>query len=103
MQPREFAAYHLAALEADEVRHNLILAILARLAADASPEIRHWTLGPPGQCAVQEPGWPIVIADLDAAQCRRLAEQTRDLDYPGVVGPGLTAKWFADRAVQHGI
>jgi len=103
MQPREFAVYHLAALEADEARYNLILAILARLAADAPSDIQHWTLGSPGQCAVQEPGWPIAIANLGQAECRQLAEQTKELDYPGVVGPGLTAKWFAERAVQLGI
>lgn len=48
MQPREFADYHRAALEIDEARHNLILAILGRIAKDEPPDIRRWTLGTPG-------------------------------------------------------
>ncbi len=61
MQPREFADYHRVALEADEVRHNVILGILGRVAAGDEPQFRHWTLGSPGQCAVQTPPYPIVL------------------------------------------
>jgi RimJ/RimL family protein N-acetyltransferase len=103
MQPREFVDFHLPALEANQVRHNVALAILSRISADPSQEFRHWTLGAPGQCAVQTPGWPILLCDLDESQCRVLAEQTRDFDYPGVVGPDLTAGWFADRAGELGV
>ncbi len=31
MEPRDFADYHRAALERNEVRHNVILAMLARI------------------------------------------------------------------------
>ena len=37
MQPREFAAYHLPALERDEAKHNLIVAVLGRLASENHP------------------------------------------------------------------
>jgi hypothetical protein len=67
MQPHDFVEYHLAALEADEARHNLILFILARLVSDASVDIRQWSLGAPGQCAVQWPNRPIVLGDVDEA------------------------------------
>jgi RimJ/RimL family protein N-acetyltransferase len=103
MQPRDFADHHRPALERDEVRHNVILASLGRLAAEDAPDLRRWTLGAPGECAVQTPGYPIMLGEVTAAQCRALAEETCDLDYPGVVGPDQTARWFADRAVELGV
>ena len=103
MQPREFAEYHRSALEIAEARHNVILAILGRVAKDEPPDIRQWILGAPGQCAVQVPEYPIVLGELENSHCRALAEQTMELDYPGVVGPDLTAKRFADRAVELGL
>jgi len=103
MDAASFAAYHQPALEADEVRHNVILAILARAAAGELPGLAMWTFGEPGRCAVKMPRMPILIANLDEANCRRLAEITTDLDYAGVVGPDLTARWFADRAAALGL
>jgi predicted GNAT family acetyltransferase len=97
MDAVEFAAYHAPTLEADEVRHCLLLAILARAAAGV-PDLALWTLGGPGRCAVQMPGMAIVFGEPAEADCRRLAEITADRDYRGVVGPDLTAEWFADRA-----
>jgi RimJ/RimL family protein N-acetyltransferase len=94
----DFLEYHRPALERDEVRHNLILANL-----DHPPELRQWTLGAPGACAVQTPGFPIVLGELTPAQCRALADETRVLDYPGVVGPDRTAFWFAERAIELGL
>jgi len=100
---RDFATYHAPALEQDEVRHNLLLASLGRLALEPSSNLRCWTFGPPGACGVQSPGYPIVLGELDRAQCRSFAEETRDLDYPGVVGPDQTAHWFAERAAALGL
>jgi hypothetical protein len=40
VQPLGFAAYHLPALERDEVRHNLIVAVLGRMAGDKPPELQ---------------------------------------------------------------
>jgi predicted GNAT family acetyltransferase len=45
----------------------------------------------------------IILGALDEHQCRKLAELTGHSDYPGVIGPDLTARWFADRAVQLGV
>jgi hypothetical protein len=84
MQPSEFAAYHLPALERDEARYNLIVAVLGRLAGENSPELLWWSLGEPGRCAIKAPGYPIVLGDVNAAQCHALAEITRSLDYPAV-------------------
>jgi RimJ/RimL family protein N-acetyltransferase len=103
MQPREFAEYHSSALEIDEARHNVLLAILGRIAKDELPDIRQWSLGAPGQCAVQVPPYPIMLGELEDTHCRALAERTTELDYPGVVGPDLTAKCFADRAMELGL
>jgi RimJ/RimL family protein N-acetyltransferase len=103
VEPRNFVEHHRPALERDEVRHNVILTNLDRLALDPSPNLRRWSLCTPGACAVQTPGYPIVLGELTQAQCRALAEETRDLDYPGVVGPEGTAPWFAERAAELGL
>jgi RimJ/RimL family protein N-acetyltransferase len=100
---QNFLAEHLPALEQDEVKHNLILASLGRLAIEPSSNLRLWTLGSAGACAIQSPGYPIVLGELDQAQCCVLAEETQDLDYPGVVGPDRTAPWFVERAVALGL
>jgi RimJ/RimL family protein N-acetyltransferase len=100
---QSFLARRLTALEQDEVKHNLILASLGRLAIDPSSNLRLWTLGPADACAIQSPGYPIVLGALDQAQCCALAEETRELDYPGVVGPDRTAPWFVERAVALGL
>jgi GNAT superfamily N-acetyltransferase len=103
MQPREFAEFHLEALEANEARHNVLLAILDAIIDGSLPGFRIWTLGASGQCAAQTAQRAIVLGELDARQCRALAEATETLDYPGVVGPDLTAQWFVDRAAGLGI
>src|SRR5215831_11216043 len=95
----DFAEHHRPSLERDEVRHNLILSILDRLALDPAPNLRRWSLGASGACAAQSPGYPIVLGELTQAQCSTLAWETRDLDYPGIVGPEQTASWFAERAI----
>lgn len=99
----KFIAYHLPALERNEVRHNLLVASFDRLARGLAPNLRCWTLGAPGACAVQTPGWPIVLGELDHGQCHTLAEATAALDYPGVVGPDETAPWFAAHAGGLGV
>jgi GNAT superfamily N-acetyltransferase len=98
-----FIAQHRPALERDEARHNVLLAILDRMAADERSSTRRWTLGEAGACAAQAPGYPVVLGELSETQCHALAEQTRELDYPGVVGPEHTATWFVDRATALGI
>jgi predicted GNAT family acetyltransferase len=45
----------------------------------------------------------IVLGALDEGQCRKLAELTAHTDYPGVIGPDLTARWFTDRAQELGL
>ncbi len=103
VETRNFVERHRPALERDEVRHNLILANLDRLALDPPPNLRQWSLCAPGACAVQSPGYPVVLGELSQAQCRALAEETRNLDYPGVVGPEEKAAWFAERAAELGL
>jgi predicted GNAT family acetyltransferase len=45
---------------------------------------------------------PIVLGELVEAQCRRLADLTKDIEYPGVVGPDETARYFAEHAGAFG-
>jgi RimJ/RimL family protein N-acetyltransferase len=103
VETRDFIEHHYPMLERDEVRHNLILSTLDRLALDPHCNLRRWSFGAAGACAAQSPGYPIVLGELSRAQSRALAEETRDLDYPGVVGPEQTAPWFAERALQLGL
>ena len=103
MEIKDFAQYHAPALETNEARHNLILAIVARAVSDPAYALRTWSLGAAGACAVQNPRWPIVLGELQEQQCCALAEQVRDIDFPGVVGPDRTASWFADCAGEFGI
>lgn len=103
MDPADFDADHRPALEADEVRQNLMLAILERAVKEKPADFMSWTLGGPGACAVKTAGWPILLGDVSEAQCRTLAEETSSLDYPGVIGPDLTAPWFVAQARARGL
>lgn len=47
--------------------------------------------------------YPIILGELQHAQCRAFAEQTLDLDYPGVVGIDPIVSWFVERAVERGV
>jgi hypothetical protein len=69
MQRLDFAAFHEAALEADEIRHSHLLSIIGRLGAHPREgEIKTWTLGGPGACSAQTPGYPIVLGNLSKAE-----------------------------------
>ena len=103
MQLSAFLNLHRPALEEDQVRHNLMLGLLAAALDRPEPEVRLWSLGGPGQCAVQTPGRAVILGNLREDQCRRFAEETIDLELPGVLGPDGTAIWFAQRASELGV
>lgn len=104
MTPSEFASFHGLALEAQETRHSLLLTMIARLSDKAAQgATRFWTLGEPGQCAMQSLGFPIVLGNVTSEQCSRLAEITLSCAYPGVVGPDETARQFAAHAKGLGV
>jgi predicted GNAT family acetyltransferase len=94
----EACARHLPALEADEVRHNLLVSIVAGARDEPNRVVGYWDLGAPGACAAQVPGRPIVLGDLTRAQCADLAERVAGLAFPAVLGPDDTADWFVARA-----
>jgi RimJ/RimL family protein N-acetyltransferase len=94
MQLAKFIDYHRPTLEANEAKYNLILGILG---SPSAPGLQLWTLDGPGACAIRSPGYPIILGALTEAQCHRLADDTRTLDYPGVVGSDATARWFVER------
>src|SRR5438045_6045604 len=52
----DFVRLHLAALEADEVRFNIQIAVITAAANEPPPGFAWWTLGAPGHCAVRYPG-----------------------------------------------
>jgi RimJ/RimL family protein N-acetyltransferase len=106
MELRQFAEYHAPALERDEARHNLMLGLSARLlnSAQPNPDVRLWTLGASGQCAMQTSSRnAIILGELDERQCRAFADETFGLDYPGVVGFDPIVFWFVQRVVERGV
>jgi GNAT superfamily N-acetyltransferase len=102
MDLQQFARYHLPALEPDEVRYNVQIAVLSA-AATAASALQYWTLGGPGHCATRSPGHGILLGGLDRAECEALALQTRGIDYPGVIGSDEKAPWFVDAARAIGL
>ena len=102
-EPKQFGAYHEPALELDEVRHGLILNALARMNSGKPIDLRCWTLGEPGECAIKIGHHAIVLGALAEDQCRKLADLTARMGYPGVVGPEMTARSFTDRARELGL
>src|SRR6185436_20687872 len=88
MEWNEFSTYHIKRLALNEIEYGVILAILK------GQESRFWHFGKPGACAVQTPGRAIVLGSMNERQCRELAEQTVALDYPGIIGSGLTPHSF---------
>lgn len=103
MSVPEFIRYHRATLEREEVKHGLIVNALTRAKGAKSADLSYWTLGRPGACAIKVGHHSIVLGELVENQCRKLADLTADTDYPGVIGPDLTASWFTDRARELGL
>jgi len=103
MRLAEFADLHGPALERDELKYNLILGLLGRMRETEPPDVRLWTLGAPGECAMQTPDYPLVLGRLSAEQCAAFADATLSLDYPGVVGVEETPGLFAARATGRGV
>ena len=98
----EFAKFHRPALVSDEIRHNIILSILKRGLNDPGCQVRFWSLGAPGACAVQQGGYGIVLGDIGQAEAVKLASDVRDLEFPSVMGSNQTAVWFVEAAKVYG-
>jgi RimJ/RimL family protein N-acetyltransferase len=99
----EFAAMHEAALERQPARHIMMLGLLALARKNSqSLDLKTWSLGLPGQCAMMWPQRPLLLGDLDEAQCRTFAATMAEIPYVGVVGPDHTAHWFSRRAADLG-
>ena len=105
MELAEFAALHRPALEANPVRHNVILALLDQAQAMPDHNCLFWSLGEPGACAIKtpQPGRGIMLGELNEAQCAELARMTASLDYPSVAGPDDSPKWFVAAAEALGL
>jgi predicted GNAT family acetyltransferase len=98
----EFAAMHEAALETNAARHLMMLGLLAAARSNQSLDVKAWSLGQPGACAMLRPDRLLLLGDLDETQCRAFAEALADTSYAGVVGPGETAHWFSASAAELG-
>ena len=83
MMIEEFARVHLPGLETDEVRFNVPIAVLTAAVQDTPAGFTFWSLGEPGHCAIRSPGRPILLGNLNRAECDRLAEETTRDDCGG--------------------
>ena len=79
-----------------------MLGILLRTVTNPNVPLRFWNLGGPGECAMANPGWSVVLGELNRDQCRELADKLREEAYPSVLGLDGKAVWFAERAAGHG-
>src|SRR5262249_685319 len=102
MDLQEFVRMHLAALEADEVRFNLHIALLTSVAAEAPAVFSGWTLGAPGHCALRSPGRALLPGNLQNRECEQLARETIHDATTGVIGADDPPRWFAQHAASLG-
>ena len=102
MEFDEFVSHHYTALADDEIRHNVLLAIMRRRKANPDLQVRIWHLGPPGSCAIQQPGYGIVLGALDREQTQALARDVVNEDFPSVMGPDMSATWFVEASAGLG-
>jgi RimJ/RimL family protein N-acetyltransferase len=100
---QKFASLHIPALEADEIRFNLQIAVITAAAKKLPEGFHYWSLGEAGHCATQSPGRSILLGNLDPGECRLLARQTTEHPYGGVLGAGETTRWFVEEATALGI
>jgi GNAT superfamily N-acetyltransferase len=99
----EFNSYHTPALEQDEARHCLILALMERAAREDPPgQTRAWSFDAPGACVVQTRGRGLVLGELTREHCRQLAEEAAATHFHSVVGPDEAPLWFVERAAELG-
>ena len=103
MDIADFNALHMPALERNEVRHNLLLGLM-QPSPDPADEMRRWTLGGAGACAIQtNVNRSIILGELDERQCHALAGQVYGSAFAGALGTENTAHWFVARAIQLGL
>jgi RimJ/RimL family protein N-acetyltransferase len=98
----EFAAMHEAALERNAARHLMMLGLLAAVRHGRPGDIKAWSLGQPGACAMMRPDRLLLLGDLDETQCCAFAQALAETPYAGVVGPDQTAHWFSAHAADLG-
>lgn len=97
-----FKARHLAALEQDQARHNLMLGLLS-LAEKDPARVRLWSVGEGASCALQTDERNLVLGDLSADGCERLAADVKDHTFPGCVGADGVPVTFVNALHAHGL
>jgi hypothetical protein len=65
MDLRQFAQFHVPALETDEIRFNVQIPVLKAAMEKSQSGFSFWTVGEPGHCAIQSPGRPILLGNLE--------------------------------------
>ena len=95
----DFLQKHLATLELDQAKYNLLLGILNR----KSPDTKYWSLGEGAACAIQTPPRFIVLGELSREQTSDLAQIIKDLEFWGCIGDSSTTNLFVEEMAKIGV
>ncbi len=102
MNLQDFIDFHKPVLNQNSAKHNLILSILSRVTPEQK-DFMFWSFDKPGACAIWAAKRNLLLADLAKEHCKQLVEQTKQYDYPGILGPAEQINWFKDYSSQVGM
>src|SRR5687767_8686977 len=87
MDIRTFGAYHLPALLREEVKFSRMVSLVEGAARGDLHASKRWSFGRPGACAMQTPGYPILLADFNKEEIEQLADEVAGTHFVGAAGP----------------
>jgi len=102
MDIEAFARFHLPALYADEIAYTVQIAVIEAAAKSMPDGFAFWSLGEPGRMATKTPGRNILLGQIAPDQSHTLARLTKDVPYPGVMGPRAVTRQFVTDASRLG-
>lgn len=102
MELAAFASRHLPALKGDEIAFTVQIAVIEAAVKNPTEGLAFWSLGEPGQMAIKTPGRNILLGPIGESGSQQLATLTKDIPYPGVMGPRTAARQFVTAATAQG-
>jgi len=97
-----FARFHLPALYADEIAYTVQIAVIEAAAKSMPEGFAFWSLGGPSHMAIKTPGRNILLGLIVPDESHTLARLTKDVPYPGMMGPRAAARQFVTDASSLG-
>jgi RimJ/RimL family protein N-acetyltransferase len=93
----EFSRLVRPMLDADPLRHTILLTVLDGMVRDGRPAALMLTgcaEGDLAACALRSDGWGLLVSGVPAPFCGEVASALADVDLPGVTGPLPEAEAF---------